>query len=123
MLFRVYVEYGVFLQGLVVGADLPVGAQHLIERLEHVAHADLRYRAFHHHDEFRLVGGGADQAPGAVLDRDAYAVDRYEIADRLPRHSGATWLAIARSWAAHFSIRTFSCPGCDQACRRSRSPK
>src|SRR5712691_876351 len=33
--------------------------------------------------QLRLVGGGAHEAPGAVLDRDAYAVDGDEVADRL----------------------------------------
>src|SRR5215468_10336205 len=88
-LILAYVEKYVYLYGLVVGANFLVGAQHVVERLEHVTHTGLGHRAFHDYHEFRLVGGGPDQAPGAVLNCDTYAIDRHEIADRLPRYSGA----------------------------------
>ena len=39
---------------LIVGADLGMGAQHAVNRLEHVAHARLRHRAFDHHHQLRL---------------------------------------------------------------------
>src|SRR5262249_39656843 len=60
---------------LIVGADLAMRAQHALDRLEHVAHARLRHRALHPHHQLRLVGGGANEPPGAVGHRDAYAVD------------------------------------------------
>jgi hypothetical protein len=43
------------LNRLVIFAHFRMLAQHAIDRLEHVAHARLRHRAFHHHCQFRLV--------------------------------------------------------------------
>ena len=40
---------------LIVFADLRMGAQHAIHRLEHVAHSTLRYRALDDYDQLRLV--------------------------------------------------------------------
>jgi very-short-patch-repair endonuclease len=41
---------------LIVFADFLMRAQHGVERLEHVAHARFRDRAFDDHHQFRLVG-------------------------------------------------------------------
>src|SRR4029079_17538523 len=71
---------------LVVGADFGVLAQDRIYRLEHLAHAAFRHRAFDHHDQFRLVGRRAHESPGTVLGADADAVDGDEVADALARH-------------------------------------
>ena len=40
---------------LIVFADLGMGAQHAVHRLEHIAHPLLGDRAFDHHHELRLV--------------------------------------------------------------------
>src|SRR5690349_12582233 len=77
---------------LIVLADFRMGAQHAVHHLEHVVHALLGDRALDHDDELRLVGGGAHQAPAAVLDRDADAVDGDEVADRLAADLGALGL-------------------------------
>src|SRR5258705_3593668 len=77
---------------LIVFTDLGMAAQHLIHRLEHVAHALFADRAFDHHHQLRLVGGSPRQAPAAVFNRDAHAVDGDEIADRLTRHLLALFL-------------------------------
>ena len=41
---------------LIIFADFLMRAQHGVDRLEHVAHARFRHRAFDDHDELRLVG-------------------------------------------------------------------
>ena len=40
---------------LIIFADLRMRAQHLVHRLEHIAHALFGNRALDHHDELRLV--------------------------------------------------------------------
>src|SRR5471032_1293473 len=40
---------------LIIFADVLVRAQHGVDRLEHLAHARFRHRAFHHHDKLRFV--------------------------------------------------------------------
>jgi hypothetical protein len=44
------------LDRLIIFTDLLMRAQYAIDRLEHVAHAGLRDRAFDDDDELRLVG-------------------------------------------------------------------
>ena len=73
----------VLLDRLIIGADLRMLAQDRIDRLEHLAHPRFRHRAFDDDDKFRLVGGGAHEAPGAVFGHDAHAIDGDEIADFL----------------------------------------
>ncbi len=65
---------------LVIFADVGMGAQHQIHRLEQVVHPRFRDRAFDHHHQFRLIGGRPHQAPAAVLDGDPDAVDGDEVA-------------------------------------------
>src|SRR5258708_15689633 len=71
---------------LIIFADLGVGAQHRIHRLEHVAHPRFADRALDHDNQFRLVGRRPHQTPAAILDRDANAIDGDEIADLLSRN-------------------------------------
>src|SRR5438105_3691894 len=60
---------------LVVLADLWMMREARIDVLEHRPHIGLGGRTFHHHHQGRLIGGGPHQAPAAVFQGDAHAVD------------------------------------------------
>ena len=46
-------------------------------------HPPAADRTFTHHNQFRLVGGGPDQPPGAIGKTEAHAIDRDQGSDRL----------------------------------------
>ena len=66
-------------------------ANNRINRMEHLTHPRFWNRAFHHHNQFWFVWGGAHKPPCAILNNDTHAIDCYEITDFLSREHLASF--------------------------------
>ena len=63
-------------------AHLRIGRKMRPDGIDNFHHPPAADRTFAHHNQFRLVGGGPDQPPGAIGKTEPHAIDRDHGSDR-----------------------------------------